>query len=126
MKPELLEKLLDAGFSKEEIFSLVAPEGGVNNGTETETNAEPETGNETGPVDTQETNTEPETGTETGSNDNAGNAFEARLSGIEKGIADLMKTIQANNLRSDSFNQQTDSLETATDKIMASIIRPEK
>lgn len=126
MKPELLEKLLDAGFTKEEIFSLAAPEGGVNNGAETETHAEPETGNETGSADPTETNTEPETGTETESHDNAGNAFEARLSGIEKGIADLMKTIQTNNLRSDSFNQKTDSLETATDKVMASIIRPEK
>lgn len=125
MKPELLEKLLDAGFTKDEIFSLAAPEGGVINGAETESHVEPETGNEAESDAAENGNGESETGTETESANNAGNAFEARLSGIEKGIENLMKTIQVNNLKSDSFNQQTDSLETATDKIMASIIRPE-
>lgn len=127
MKPELLEKLLDAGFTKEEIFSLAAPEGGVTNGAETESHVEPETGNEAESDAAENANGEPETGPEAESSNHAGNAFEARLSGIEKGLSDLMKTIQANNLRSDSFNQPpSESLENATDKIMASIIRPEK
>lgn len=51
--------------------------------------------------------------------------YEARLSGIEKGISDLMKSIQANNLKNDSFGGMPETLQEQTDKIMASIIRPE-
>ncbi len=53
-------------------------------------------------------------------------ATEKRLDGIEQSISKLIKSIQANNVKSDAFGKQADSLEDQTDKIMASIIRPER
>lgn len=53
-------------------------------------------------------------------------ATEKRLDSIEQSISKLIKSIQANNVKSDSFGKQADSLDEQTDKIMASIIRPEK
>lgn len=53
-------------------------------------------------------------------------ATEKRLDSIEQSISKLIKSIQANNLKSDAFGKQADSLDEQTDKIMASIIRPEK
>ena len=50
---------------------------------------------------------------------------EKRLDSIEQSISKLIKSIQANNLKSDAFGKQADSLEEQTDRIMASIIRPE-
>ena len=52
-------------------------------------------------------------------------ATEKRLDSLEESISKLIKSIQANNLKSDSFGKQADSLEDQTDRIMASIIRPE-
>lgn len=52
-------------------------------------------------------------------------ATEKRLDSLEQSISKLIKSIQANNLKSDAFGKQADSLEEQTDKIMASIIRPE-
>ena len=53
-------------------------------------------------------------------------ATEKRLDTLEQSISKLIKSIQANNLKSDAFGKQADSLEEQTDKIMASIIRPER
>ena len=51
---------------------------------------------------------------------------EKRLGALETSIAKLVKTLQESNLRNSSFNSAgTDSLEAQTDKIMASIIRPD-
>ena len=50
---------------------------------------------------------------------------EKRLDSIESNIASLVKAIQQQNLKNDHFDNQADTLEEQTDKIMASIIRPE-
>ncbi len=50
---------------------------------------------------------------------------EKRLDSIESNIASLVKAIQQQNLKNDHFDTPQDSLEEQTDKIMASIIRPE-
>ena len=51
---------------------------------------------------------------------------EKRLGALETSIEKLVKTLQESNLKKASFNSAgTDSLEAQTDKIMASIIRPE-
>lgn len=50
---------------------------------------------------------------------------EKRLDSIESNIASLVKAIQQQNLKNDHFDTPTDTLEEQTDKIMASIIRPE-
>lgn len=134
MKVGLLEKLIDAGFTKAEIMQLARdePEQGrseVNesgesapeNGSTAENGSAPENGT------TAENGSASENGTaaENGSTNNAGTAFEDRLSGIEKTMNTLIKTIQAQNRLNDSFGSAGESLEEKTDKIMASIIRPE-
>ena len=53
------------------------------------------------------------------------NDIDSRLTGIEKNIASLIRSIQQSNLKNDSFGSTPDSLEDQTDKIMASLIRPE-
>ena len=51
---------------------------------------------------------------------------EKRLGALETSIEKLVKTLQESNLKKASFNSDpADSLEAQTDKIMASIIRPE-
>ena len=50
---------------------------------------------------------------------------EKRLDSIESNIASLVKAIQQQNLKNDHFDNPADTLEEQTDKIMASIIRPE-
>ena len=116
MKVDLLEKLIDAGFTKAEIMQLARDE------------PEPERGegNESG-ESTGENGSTAENGSanENGSTDNAGSDFADRLSGIEKSVNMLIKTIQRQNLQSDSFGAAGESLDEKTDKIMASIIRPE-
>ena len=53
------------------------------------------------------------------------NEVDKRLTSIEQNIANLIKSIQQSNLKNDSFGKSPDSLEEQTDKIMASLIRPE-
>ena len=49
-----------------------------------------------------------------------------RLDALETSISKLVKTLQESNLKNSSFQSDpADSLEAQTDKIMASIIRPE-
>ena len=48
-----------------------------------------------------------------------------RLDSIEQSIQKLVKSIQLQNLKTDSFGKAGETLEEQTDKIMASIIRPE-
>ena len=125
MKTELLEKLLDAGFTKDEIIQLARDEPitkpEVN--PESEVNPEPETNPETNPE--PEVKPEPEKKPETNPEPAQNDETEKRLTSIEKNISDLVKAIQLQNLKHDSFNSNPDSLEDQTDKIMESIIRPE-
>ena len=116
MTIEQLEKLLDAGFSKDEIISMVKDEPAAPAAPEVQASEEP----------TQE-QTEPEhvekpivaeSKTEDGE-------LSKRLDGIEQSIAEMIKTFQTTNLRNDSFGSMPDSIEDQTDKIMACIIRPE-
>lgn len=119
MKTELLGKLLDAGFTKDEIIQLARDEPI----TKPEETPEPETTQE--PQPEPEVNPEPEQKPETNPEPVKNDETEKRLSSIEKNISDLVKAIQLQNVRNDSFNGNPDSLEDQTDKIMQSIIRPE-
>ena len=115
MNTETLVRLLDAGFTKDEIMQLTG------SGTQPapEPTPEPEQ-----PAPEQEAEPEqpapaPEQpAPETGETDK-------RLTAIENNIAQLVKAVQLNNLKNDSFGSVPDSLETQTDKIMAAIIRPD-
>lgn len=126
MKAELLEKLLDAGFSKDEIIQLARDEPITNpeQKPDPETNPEqkPDPEPEKKPDPEQKPDQEPEKKPDP---EPKADETEKRLSGIEKNISDLVKAIQLQNLKHDSFMNNPDSLEDQTDKIMMGIIRPE-
>ena len=129
MKAELLERLLDAGFSKDEIIQLARDEPIKQEGANDDEKIEhpgitkPENEDNPGNQDNPGSNDNP--GNQDKQEDNPGSAFETRLEGIEKRIGDLIKAVQTSNVKNDSFENPSDSLEDETDKIMKSIIRPE-
>ena len=116
MTIEQLEKLLDAGFSKDEIISMVKDEPAAPAAPEVQASEE-QTQEQTEPEHVEKSivaESKPEDG-----------ELSKRLDGIEKSIAEMIKTFQTTNLRNDSFGSMPDSIEDQTDKIMAAIIRPE-
>ena len=120
MNADLLGKLLDAGFSKEEILSLVKPEPMTSQAEAAADDPEPVEAEPAAPTEPDQKAPDPEPGPAA---DNA--AMEKRLSGIEKSISDLVKTMQAENRKRDTFGGSPDSLEDETDRIMKNMIRPE-
>ena len=129
MKAELLERLLDAGFSKDEIIQLARDEPiNAEGAKDDEKNqhpgiTKPENEDNPGNQDNPGSNDNP--GNQDKPEDNPGSAFETRLDGIEKRITDLIKAVQTSNVKNDSIKNTSDTLEEETDKIMKSIIRPE-
>ena len=121
MNADLLGKLLDAGFSKEEILSLVKPEPMTSQAEAAADDPEPVEAEPAAPTEPDQKAPDPEPGP--AADNNA--AMEKRLSGIEKSISDLMKTIQTENRKHDSFGGSPESIDEETDRIMKSIIRPE-
>ena len=98
-----ITRLLDAGFSKDEIFALVQDPAAS---TEQEKEQNQEQNQEQ-----KDSSADPET--------------EKRLSSIEASINSLVKAIQKQNLLNDHINSNDETLEQQTDAIMKSIIRPE-
>ena len=129
MKAELLERLLDAGFSKDEIIQLARDEPAKQEGANDDEKIQhpgitkPEDEDNPGNQDNPGSNDNP--GNQDKQEDNPGAAFETRLEGIEKRITDLIKAVQTSNVKNDSIKNPSDTLEDETDKIMKSIIRPE-
>lgn len=112
MNMELLGKLLDAGFTKEEIIQLTrtdspAPEDDQKPVEEPEPEQEQKPAEESKPAEPEPSDTD------------------RRLAGIENNISALIKTIQMSNLLNNSHGGNATSLDDQTDAIMASIIRPE-
>ena len=120
MNAELLGKMLDAGFTKEEILSLVKPEPMTSQAEAAADDPEPVGAEPAAPAEPEQKAPDPEPGPAA---DNA--AMEKRLSGIEKSISDLVKTMQAENRKRDTMGGLPESLEAETDRIMKGIIRPE-
>ena len=126
MKADLMEKMLDAGFTKEEIFRILDPAPATAGDTAAAPAPEPE--KDPAPAPEKEPAAAPEKEPEkapAAPADPKAEETEKRLAGIEKSISDLIKTIQVENIKRDSFGGTPDSLEEQTDRIMASIIRPE-
>ena len=120
MKAELLEKLLDAGFSKDEIIRLARDE------PEPQPMPEPQQTPEPNPEPTPEPQPDPEPSQDPQPTPETARAeTDRRLDGIEKSISELIRAVQLQNLKTDSFTNNAESLEAQTDKIMGSIIRPE-
>ena len=106
-------KLLESGFTAEEIRKMQEP------APEPQPDPQPEPQKEQEPERQQETAPEPPKEPEP-------SETEKRLGALETSISKLVKTLQESNLKNSSFQSDpADSLEAQTDKIMASIIRPE-
>lgn len=120
MNADLLGKMLDAGFTKEEILSLIPAEPMTSHAEAAADDPEPVGAEPAAPAEPEQKAQDPEPGPAA---DNA--AMEKRLSGIEKSISDLVKTMQAENRKRDSIGGLPDSLEDETDRIMKNMIRPE-
>ena len=106
-------KLLESGFTAEEIRKMQEPAPEPPKDPQPEPEPEPE------PERQQETAPEPQKDPEPSETDK-------RLDALETSISKLVKTLQESNLKNSSFQSDpADSLEAQTDKIMASIIRPE-
>lgn len=121
MDAVLLGKMLDAGFTKEEIMKLIPAEPMTSQAEAAANDPEPVDAEPAAPAEPEQKAPDPEQGP--AADNNA--AMEKRLSGIEKSISDLMKTIQAENRKHDSIGGLPESLEEETDRIMKGIIRPE-
>ena len=128
MKADLLEKLLDAGFTKDEIIQLardepvaLSPDVDISkpddNVPEDSSNVNPESPANPDPLPEDPKPAEPEP--------KLADAVDQRLSGIEKSLTSLLKSIQLANLRGDSFGDQGISIDDQAEAIMKSIIRPE-
>ena len=120
MDAVLLGKMLDAGFTKEEILSLVNPEPMTSQADAAADDPEPVDAEPAAPAEPEQKAPDPEPGPAA---DNA--AMEKRLAGIEKSISDLVKTMQAENRKRDTMGGLPESLDAETDRIMKGIIRPE-
>ena len=120
MTTGLLEKLIDAGFTKDEIMRLARDEPEpVKDPPAPEEPKQPE------PENIQEQPVQEEPKPQDSVVSESVSKMGDRLTGIEQKFTDLLKLIQSQNLHND-FRQSTgDDLETQTDNIMRSIIRPE-
>lgn len=127
MKAELLGKLLDAGFSKEEIIQLTQDE--TAKPMDPEAAQVPAAEQDPDPAAAQDPAADegkPADPAAAPGNDSPDfDKLNDKITGIEQNISALMKAVQLANLKNDSFGNMPDSLETQTDKIMGSIIRPE-
>ena len=121
MDAVLLGKMLDAGFTKDEIMKLIPAEAAADDPEPVETEPAEKKEPEQKAPDPEQKAPDPEPGP--AADNNA--AMEKRLSGIEKSISDLMKTIQSENRKHDSIDGLPESLDEETDRIMKGIIRPE-
>ena len=128
MKIQEVTRLLDAGFTKDEILALVpdlaasAEQGQEHNQEQNQEQAQnqnQEQNQEQAQNQNQEQNQEQ-------GQEQPTDETEKRLSSIEESIKFLTKTIQKQNLLNDRINSNDETLEQQTDAIMKSIIRPEQ
>lgn len=121
MDAVLLGKMLDAGFTKDEIMKLIPAEPMTSQAEAAADDPEPVETEPAEKTEPEQKAPDPEEGPAVDNNA----AMEKRLSGIEKSISDLKKTIQTENRKHDSFGGSTETLDEETDRIMKGIIRPE-
>ena len=121
MKVDQVIRLLEAGYSKEEIQQM---EQGNQETTKPEPAAEPQE------PETEPAAAEPEPAS---TPEEKGPAAETapdpktneRLDGIEKQLKQLIKSIQASNVRRDSYGSAGEDIESQADKAMAALISHE-
>lgn len=120
MTTGLLEKLIDAGFTKDEIMRLARDEP-----EQVKDQPAPEEPKQPEPENIQDQPAPEEPKPQDSGISEYVTKMGDRLTGIEQKFTDLMKAIQSQNLRNDFIQSAGDDLETQTDNIMKSIIRPE-
>ena len=111
MNTELLGKMLDAGFTKEEILSLAGIEPKNEPVPDPEPVPEPEPAPDPAPDPEPDPTPTPD-------------PMEKRLEGIESKIADLVKAMQLNNLQNDAIKTTPETVEQNADRALTEIIRP--
>ena len=126
MKAELLERLLDAGFSKDEIIQLARDEPMTNDPADApvpaaDPDSDPAAVQDPAADDGKPADPAAAPGHDSPDFDKLNN----KITGIENNISALMKAVQMANLRNDSFGESGESLEDKTDAIMRGIIRPD-
>lgn len=120
MTTGLLEKLIDAGFTKDEIMRLARDEPET-----TQDQPAPEEPKQPEPENIQEQPAPEEPKPQDSGITETVTKMGDRLTGIEQKFSDLLKAIQMQNLRNDFIQSAGDDLDTQTENIMKSIIRPE-
>ena len=122
MKVDQVIRLLEAGYSKEEIQQM---EQGAQEPQEQET-TKPEPA-----ADPPEQKTEPAAAAESKPEEKGPAAETApdpetnkRLDGIEAQLKQLVKTMQADNVRRDSYGSAGEDINSQADKALAALIQP--
>lgn len=113
-----VKELLQAGFTADEIRTMMNPQ--ANNPQNTQDNPQPEPKQpEEQPQPDQKDQPQPDQKDQT--------QDDARFTQLNATMEKLIKTIQSSNLNNNSFDHMKETdINTEVDKIMAGIIRPER
>ena len=128
-----IKELLNAGFTHDEIMSLVTQDTTPDKTPDTNPDKTPDKTPATNPDKTPDTNpdktpdTNPDKTPDTNPDNNPDKTpVEKQLEGLTSVVAGLMKAMQESNIINSSINTLPGSDTAAVDSIMASIIRPER
>ena len=116
-----IKELLNAGFTHDEIMSIVTPDKTPEKEPDKTPEKEPDKTPENEPDKTPEK--EPD---KTPEKEPEKDPVEKKLDGLTSVVAGLMKAMQESNIINSSINTLPGSDTGAVDSIMASIIRPER
>ena len=126
-----VKELLQAGFTADEIRTMMNPQ--ANNPQNPQDNPQPENTNDSaGGSENSSENNCAQAGDQLAKNqDRAGapaeNTNNPKFDQLNATMEKLIKTIQSSNLNNSSFDKMTETdINTEVDKIMAGLIRPER
>ena len=120
-----IKELLNAGFTHDEIMSIVTPDKTPDKTPEKEPDKNPEKDPEKDPDKTPEKDPD-KTPEKDPDKTPEKDPVEKKLEGLTSVVAGLMKAMQESNIINSSINTLPGSDTGAVDSIMASIIRPER
>lgn len=122
MKVDQVIRLLEAGYSKEEIQQMEQGAQEAKNPEPAAEQKEPET-EPAAAAEEQSSTPEEQNGPAAGSAPDPETG--KRLDGIEQQLKQLIKSIQVNNVRRDSYGNSGDDIDTQAEKAMAALISHE-
>ena len=121
MKVDQVIRLLEAGYSKEEIQQM---EQGAQETKNPEPAAEQKEPEKEPAAAADEKSSEPEEKNGPAAGSAPDPETGKRLDGIEQQLKQLIKSIQANNVRRDSYGSAGDDIDSQADKALAALIQP--